>query len=336
MTAKRTRIATRTQGKYGKYARIAASQLLEAKKAGIHIKYCYAWPKNPKASIYRALGRKNFPLKMALSLLLSQDAALRYIVSSILTCLDQSFLKKHVPKALSMFPPEQRLLIRKQLALVPLKKEVFEKLEASETKIYPKILTERRYLLTRKKPYVATPYAHYLFAIANKLSGIDWFLRKEFPGSYIGAVVRGSMAKGYLHDFSDIDVVFIGTDPAIEKIAINLCKSARIPLDESPHFLDITKISPNERPYLLAYLFTGIFFGEKATLQRIQRDIFLSMSKEEWELLRKEVARIEIASMEKAFARFGIKSPAEKRRIIASVGQRVPPEYEEMRKILKV
>ncbi|MEM4598753.1 MAG: hypothetical protein QW400_03635 [Candidatus Diapherotrites archaeon] len=322
--------------KYAKQASIAAQQVKDAKKAGIRVTHANIWHKSPEHAFYRALGRRRVPLKVALAALISENPAMRSAAMSVLSTTSQSFLAKHIPQALKSFNPEDRKRINLELMFVKEKMAATQEVEKSKPKQTKAPNSDaNRYLLTRLRPYVATPFLKGLFEKARELKAIDLQLRKKFGRSYVGMIVRGSMAKGYFAPESDIDVIFIGTNPKIEMKAIKLCKVHGIRLDAGTRFINPEAVMPRERHIILEKIFAGIFFGDIKALRSLQTKVFKGMSKSEWELLRGTIMNKEIANLEKAFERFGITDPAEKRRIIASIGYRLPPSYEEMKKLLR-
>lgn len=332
MMAKRQSRST----KYAKQASTAAQQVKDAKKAGIRIRHANIWLKSPEHAFYRTLGRRRVPLKAALAALISENPAMRSAAMSVLSTTSQSFLEKQIPQALKSFKPEERERINLELMFVKEKMAAAEGVEKSKPKQTNAPRHEaNRYLLTRRRPYVATPFLKGLFEKARELKAIDLQLRKKFGQSYVGMVVRGSMAKGYFAPESDIDVVFIGTTPKIEIKAHKLCKTHGIRLDAGTRFINPEAVMPRERHIILEKIFAGIFFGDIRALRSLQMKVFRGMSRSEWELLRSTIMNKEVANLEKAFERFGITDPAEKRRIIASIGYRLPPSYEEMKKLVR-
>ncbi|MCX8189864.1 MAG: hypothetical protein N3F05_01395 [Candidatus Diapherotrites archaeon] len=323
--------------KYAEQLKVAAEQLRCAKKAGIRIGYANIWNKSQDAAFYRALGRRRLPLKIALAALIGTNPALRSAAISALSTKSQSFLMKHVPKALESFAPEQRARIQSELAFVS--ESITSKEHIEMGKIKAQDLPEhqtKKYLLTRRKPYLATPFIKSFFEKANKLKAINNQLKLKFGRGYVGMIVRGSMAKGYFVPQSDIDVVFIGTAPRLEMKALQLCRKYGLKLDAATRLINPKAVMPRERPIILEKIFSGIFFGDKKALKSLQMKIFRGMSKDEWELLRSTIFNKEAANFEKAFERFGIRDPNEKRRIIVAIGYRLPPKYEEMKKLLGI
>jgi len=185
-------------------------------------------------------------------------------------------------------------------------------------------------VLSSRRPFAATAHLPEILGRAKTFNGIALWMRREFGAGFTGIVVFGSMAKGYAHPESDVDYAVIASNPAAAKKFRETCESLSLPLDRE-HY-----VNPKERnPSNATPLFCGLFFGDRKSLKKAQQTAFENMNEQQWDNLRREIFEQE-ATLNKAFERHGITSKREQQRLKAAAALRVPPPYEEMKRLLKL
>ncbi|MCX8190146.1 MAG: hypothetical protein N3F05_02880 [Candidatus Diapherotrites archaeon] len=193
------------------------------------------------------------------------------------------------------------------------------------------MINARELLLLTRRPFAAMPHLKEILADIKPLREAATQLKREYEDKFIGIVILGSLAKGYARAGSDIDYALIASDSSAEKRLKEIAKEMRLRLCEHGHF-----INPfSEQNKTLAPLFCGLFIGDRRALIETQRNVFIRFlnSPEKWGSVREEILNHEL-KIEKSLHRIvETKSSDERKRKIAAA-LRVPPPYEEMKKLL--
>jgi len=195
----------------------------------------------------------------------------------------------------------------------------------------PQVKSEKELLLGEKEPLLASTNLRFLTAQFEQLAYIAEQLSKKYGSRFIGIVVYGSQAKGYSIEASDLDFAIICNYPDIMNSFNEYSKEFKLNIDH------VRVVSTNLGPYDskdIAVLFRGLFFGNKTLLKQTQKNIFSKLNPHVWEAVRMNMYREE-SNLYKAFDRFNL-GPRERQRILAKTALRVPPKYDEMKRILGI
>lgn len=185
-------------------------------------------------------------------------------------------------------------------------------------------------LLATRKPLFATPDTKFLL---DRLNDIQLFynqLREELGNEFIGIVIHGSTSKGYVSSTSDIDCCIIGRT---QEAAFHARKLIRHYFPEScVGYIEVREDGETEGD--LRSLYSGLFFGNASTLRNIQKATFDSLDEGRWEKIRRKIFLAE-SYIEKAGERLNIKKKGMTKIRQISALLRVPPPYEETKRILE-
>ncbi|MEM4598261.1 MAG: HEAT repeat domain-containing protein [Candidatus Diapherotrites archaeon] len=194
-------------------------------------------------------------------------------------------------------------------------------------------LNARELLLLTRRPFAATPYLREILKDIRSLREASSQLKKEFGGSFIGIVILGSIAKGYALSRGDVDYALIASDPLVEKRLKEIAKERGINLCRQGYFIN----PKSEQNKTIAPLFCGLFLGDRKAMIEAQRQAFMKFanSPEKWEKIRLEIFEHEL-KIEKSFSRLRAKNFSEEKRRKIAAALRVPPPYEQMKKILGI
>jgi HEAT repeat protein len=187
-----------------------------------------------------------------------------------------------------------------------------------------------KYLLPTQKPLFATPETKELLERLRKLRGIAEKLKERFGDDFIGIVILGSMAKGYLSEESDTDYGIIATDLNVLKEFRKMAEAENLnPC--SPHYAEVkeNEISGNKN-----ILFCGIFLGDEQKLRKLQKIVIQTTRQDEWDGIRRIIMENE-TRLFKAAERFNIPDEGMEKIKICAALLRVPPSYDEMIEIVK-
>jgi HEAT repeat protein len=199
-----------------------------------------------------------------------------------------------------------------------------------------------KYLISTQKPLFATPETEALIKRIRTLEEIVERLKNKFGDRFIGLVVFGSTAKGYFTKESDFDGAIIATDKSVLEEFEKMGKAESINLDivyyveVNPENEILKCVIIGEEGELLTdeeVLFCGIFFGDPGKLKEIQKRAIQSMTRERWDNIREEIMREE-TDLEKLCERLKIPEEEMERLILSNILLRVPPSYNEAKKLL--
>ncbi|MFH1235060.1 MAG: hypothetical protein V1493_05620 [Candidatus Diapherotrites archaeon] len=328
-----------------------AARIYKKRPSGTRLAGTFSYPATPSHATYRRFGRRRVSLPWALSMLKSRDPVMRRLASEAVATAKPSLLAKYLDEA------KMGEIIRD--APGPAGNAIFRLLEKRtdrekwQNKKGHKLAGDfalegkrgRKLLLAKRMPALATPFTKALFERARAMNNISRRLQRQFPESFVGIVVRGSTAKGYMTPFkgsgtkpSDIDSVVICYDTGAREAFVKMAGEKGIELDKGHCFINPDLVMPREKPYVFHFLFNGIFFGNRARLGALQERAFNEMPSAEWNEMRgmlMDKESVVEAGMEKAFRRFGITDPNEQRRYITAIAYRVPPPYNEMKALME-
>ncbi len=199
-----------------------------------------------------------------------------------------------------------------------------------------KINKQRKYYLGLPKSLYATPFAEEMKRTVSSLWKVKEKLERKFKDNFLGFIIEGSLEKGYFKPKSDIDYAIIGKEKKIKEIegefrnflrGLNLkpCVRLRISL------LENGKLKTGA---LEDFLFSGLFFGAKKELFKIQKKFLEGITEREWDEIREEIMR-EKARLFKAEGRFFM-DEEELSKISPAVSLlKTPPPYKETLEILE-
>lgn len=185
------------------------------------------------------------------------------------------------------------------------------------------------YLLFTKKPLFATPYTELLAERMLKLQDISQKLQQEFGNEFTGIVIFGSTSRGYLAEKSDLDWGIMAKNKIVSRrfrelaSDLPLCKEHYIGVGAGGEILENQDI-----------LYKGLFFGDRKGLVELQVSTLENMSEKQWEQVRREIWRNEVIHLQKIAERFEIDVHELEKIKQAAALLRVPPPYEEAKKIL--
>jgi|GEM_PF-1766851 len=199
-----------------------------------------------------------------------------------------------------------------------------------------------KYLISTQKPLFATPETEALIKRIRTLEGIVERLKNRFGDEFIGLIALGSISKGYFVEESDIDYAIIATNKNVLKEFKRMAKKESIILDFG-YYVEINQeneilkcvIAEGVEEILTdeEVLFCGIFFGDPGKLKEIQKRAIQRMTSKRWDNIRKKIMREE-TDLEKLCERLKIPEEEMERLILATILLRVPPSYNEARKLL--
>jgi len=189
----------------------------------------------------------------------------------------------------------------------------------------------RMAMLGTRRPFAATAHLLEILERTETLKAVSSQLKREFGEEFTGIVVFGSLAKGYARPESDIDYGVIASTPKPVKRFRELAREKGLPLCDE-HYVN----SGEKSSKTTAMLFNGLFFGDRKALKKSQRAAFIRIeSPQEWNRVRRQIFKNE-THLETAFKRLGITSKREQQRLKAAAALRVPPPYNEMKKLLGI
>jgi len=199
-----------------------------------------------------------------------------------------------------------------------------------------------KHLISTQKPLFATPETEALIERIKILEKIVERLKNKFGDRFIGLVVFGSTAKGYFTKESDFDGAIIATDKSVLEEFEKMGKAESINFDivyyveVNPENEILKCVIIGEEGELLTdenVLFCGIFLGDRGKLKEIQKRAIQRMTPERWDNIREEIM-MEETNLEKLGERFKIPEEEMERLRLATIILRVPPSYNETKKLL--
>jgi HEAT repeat protein len=199
-----------------------------------------------------------------------------------------------------------------------------------------------KYLISTQKPLFATPETEALIKRIRTLEGIVERLKNRFGDEFIGLIALGSISKGYFVEESDIDYAIIATNKNVLEEFKRMAEKESIILDFG-YYVEINQeneilkcvIAEGGEEILTdeEVLFCGIFFGDRGKLKEIQKRAIQRMKSKRWDNIRKKIMREE-TDLEKLCERLKIPEEEMERLILATILLRVPPSYNEVKKLL--
>ncbi|MEM0360579.1 MAG: HEAT repeat domain-containing protein [Candidatus Diapherotrites archaeon] len=185
-------------------------------------------------------------------------------------------------------------------------------------------------LLATRKPFAATTHLKEILERTSTLKNIASQLKQEFGEQFTGITVFGSTSKGYAQPTSDIDYAIIATNPKAAQRFQEIARQKKLPLCKEHIHVNPTNTGDKNT----AFLFCGLFFGDRTALKTAQKNAFEKMTPWQWNEIREEIHKKE-TFLEKAFERHQI-SEKQKQRLKAAAALRTPPPHQEMKKQLGI
>ena len=153
------------------------------------------------------------------------------------------------------------------------------------------IRSHQMWLLSSQKPLFATGSTEVLTERLKSLDEKVTQLREKFKEQFIGIVIWGSTAGGYIKTGSDLDATVITQSEQAAKEAGSIFHrdvfSPTLVLEEGQ--------PPNKK--FGANLFEGIFFGDYKRLTQLQKELLDNVTDQEWDTIRKEIYQKNITNL---------------------------------------
>jgi|GEM_PF-4143078 len=199
-----------------------------------------------------------------------------------------------------------------------------------------KINKQRKYYLGLPKSLYATPFTEEMKMAVSSLWKVREKLERKFKDDFLGFIIGGSLEKGYFGPKSDIDYVIIGKEKKIKEIenefrnflrGLNLkpCVSLWISLLENGKL---------KTGVLEDFLFSGLFFGDKKELFKIQKKFLEGITERKWDEIREKIMREKISLFTTKWRFFMDKEELSKISQAISL-LKTPPPYKETLEILE-
>lgn len=150
------------------------------------------------------------------------------------------------------------------------------------------IETDQQRLLWGMKPLFASADTSNVVSILNQCGDLVKKLSEEFGDTLLGIIIYGSTGEGYRTPFSDLDATLIVRDTRKARILVKKFDS-RIKRDPFSKTIVVDEQMRLSIPRQLAYLFQGVFLGNKRTLDKIQLATLSAMDSDSWDSVRRDI-----------------------------------------------
>jgi len=306
-----------------RYAQRATPETFAARERAVrrarypNVKARRAFEFAPGALRRRALGfvqsGKRPPASLVLDALLSKDVAMRY--AGIM------FLRDH-PSL--VHEPELAGRANELLKAPAPASQVFEL--AAEGwyggRKHPPVRLGGAELLGTAEAHLAAKELNMLAERLDAIKRITELVRREFGGKFTGVLVLGSTSKGYVEYGSDLDFRVLGSAAARRRF-LELALKENL---AGGKLHDIEKAGAFN-------LFTGLFFGDRKGLLRIQRKTANSLTEEKWGSFISSIRDND--SIANGMVRHLVPPSEDERLQVSAMLTRLPPTLRETRALLK-
>jgi len=156
-----------------------------------------------------------------------------------------------------------------------------------------KINKQRKYYLALPKSLYATPFTEEMKRAVSSLWKVREKLERKFKDDFLGFIIEGSLEKGYFGPKSDIDYAIIGKEKKIKEIEDEFRNFLR-GLNLKPCVILWISLLENGKlktGVLEDFLFSGLFFGDKKELFKIQKKFLEGITEREWDEIREKIMR---------------------------------------------
>ncbi len=199
-----------------------------------------------------------------------------------------------------------------------------------------KINKQRKYYLGLPKSLYATPFTEEMKRAVSSLWKVREKLERKFKDDFLGFIIEGSLEKGYFGPKSDIDYAIIGKEKKIKEIEDEFRNFLR-GLNLKPCVILWISLLENGKlktGVLEDFLFSGLFFGDKKELFKIQKKFLEGITEREWDEIREKIMR-EKTSLFKAEWRFFMDEEELTKFSQAVSLLKTPPSYKKTLEILE-